>query len=107
VTQPSLFEPPKPEKQVTPDNALRERQQFVLELVRNAGRDGLTPDEVGARLCARKGRHGIEERCEWCSANGRDVLTALRKHGKVKSRRSGQWYALEGVVEPKREGIPF
>lgn len=108
MTQQSLFDVPKSEKTVKPDSALRERQLFVLELVRSAGPNGLTADQVGAQLCARRDKHTVDEICEWCAANGREVLTALRNHGKVKSRRSGQWYALEGVVTPQANDVdPF
>lgn len=106
MTQATLFDAPQPEPQLT------ERQQFALELVQNAGRDGLGADDVGAQLCARRGKHPADELCEWCGVSGREVLRALRTKGKVKSRRGGSWYALEGVVEPEPEqrpghGIPF
>jgi hypothetical protein len=106
VTQPTLFDPPVVDKPLT------DRQQFVVELLQRAGREGLAADEVGANLCERKGKHPAGDRCEWCSKNGLQVLRSLRsRHGKVKSRRNGSWYALDGVIEPDPPGmtneIPF
>lgn len=98
MSQPSLFDPPAAEKVEKP---LTERQQFVLELVQHAGSEGLAADEVGARLCARRGKHDVDDRCQWCPTSGREVLKALRRRGLVKSRRNGSWYALEGQVEPE------
>ena len=101
---PVELEPLKPE--------LTDRQQHALQLLQHAGRAGLTVDEVGAAWCERRGKHSADTRCTWCGQNGRDVLKALRRKGKVKQRRdgSGTWYALEGLVEPEpadRGEIPF
>lgn len=88
-----------PEPTVKPE--LTDRQQHALEFVRRSGRAGASVDEVGAAWCAHRGKHSDDTRCEWDGQSGRDVLKALRKKGKVKSRRDGSWYALEGVVEPE------
>lgn len=110
MMQPSLFEPPTPAKVEKP---LTERQKFVLELVQHAGAEGHSADEVGAQLCARRGKHDVDDRCQWCPTSGREVLKALRRHGKVKSRRNGSWYALEGQVESEElppgmtDAIPY
>jgi hypothetical protein len=90
VTEPTLF----PVEAVPP--TLTERQQFVLEQLRNFGEDGLSADEVGALLCARRGRHDAGTRCEYDSSNGTGVLKALKKKGLARRRRGGTWLALSG-----------
>ena len=115
VAQTSLFGGEEPlavstdVRKARPERPLTERQQFVLELLQNAGPDGLTPDDVGRQLHGHQGKHSDEELCQWCPVAAREVLRALRNRGKVKSRRTGSWYALDGVVRPSRpgEGIPF
>jgi hypothetical protein len=37
-----------------------------------------TADEAGALLHERRGKHGRDERCEWCARDGADVLDRLR-----------------------------
>lgn len=102
VAQTSIFGDEQP-LQPPAKPELTERQQHALQLLQHAGRAGLTVDEVGAAWCAHRGKHSDDTRCAWCGQNGRDVLKALRRKGKVKQRRdgTGTWYALEGVVEPE------
>lgn len=92
MTEPTLFPVEPVPVQLT------ERQQFVLEQLRNFGEDGLDADEVGALLCARRGRHDAGTRCEYDSSNGTSVLKALKKKGLVRKRgRGGTWLALSTV----------
>lgn len=83
---PTLFAPPPA------DGDLTERQRFALNLVRRTA-GGVTDEEIGAHLHARRGRHISTDVCRWCSDEGRGVLEALRKRGLVTRRRTGVWQA--------------
>ena len=79
------------------ERPLTDRQQHALDYLTAAGHTGRTADEVGAELCARRGKHAAGDRCVWCAKAGNEVLRALRRHGKVKQLRNGTgcWVALE------------
>jgi hypothetical protein len=69
---------------------LTERQQFTLELVRNAGQMSalVAGAEIHKRLYAGGCRYckpGIP--CQYAESNGRQVLEALRKKGLLKRDR--------------------
>lgn len=82
---------------VPPETKLTARQRFALETV---GRYQPIPsDELGAHLCARRGKHAADVRCEWCSRAGREVGAALRKKGLVRMRREQGW-TLAGYTPP-------
>lgn len=81
------------------------RQQRVLELVRQAGPDGVHADEIGAALHEeREGRwqHSRDDRCLYCASTGKEVLGALKKKGLVRYRRArsgmpGYWQAVDAT----------
>lgn len=64
---------------------LTERQQRALDLIEAAGWDGLRTDELGAALHHPK--HGLNERCEFCTSAATEVGSALRRKGLVCQRR--------------------
>jgi hypothetical protein len=84
---------------------LGDRQHFVLELVERAGTDGVSADEAGAAWCAERGKHPVEERCEFDGKTGNDVLRSLRAKGLVRYRkrtpdREGGWVAVDASEPP-------
>lgn len=94
--------------------SLTERQQRALDLIREAGWDGLKTDELGAALHHPK--HGLNDRCEFCVSAGNEVGAALRRKRLVQQRRrqdaNGLVYSVWTTVDarpPRRdEGeIPF
>ena len=102
-----LFEMPPPQK-------LSDRHQRALDLMEAAGWDGLKTDEVGAALHHPK--HGLNDRCEFCSSAGNEVGSALRRKRLVQQRRrqdgNGLVYSVWTTVDarpPRRdEGeIPY
>ena len=66
------------------DPRLTARQQRALDLIEAAGWDGLRTDELGAALHHPK--HGLNERCGWCSSAGNEAGSALRSKGLVERR---------------------
>lgn len=64
---------------------LTPKQQRALDLITAAGWDGLKTDELGAALHHPK--HGLNDRCSWCSSAGNEAGSALRRKGLVKQRR--------------------
>lgn len=114
LEQTSLLGEPEPIPIRTPragePKPLTERQQFTLDLVTAAGRQGLNSDDVGAAWCAHRGKHDTDERCQWCGVAGREVLRALRRRGLVRSRRTGEWYATnlppETAIDPDVDPFP-
>ena len=78
---------------------LGDKQAFALDLVRQAGHDGVTAEEVGAAWHAHKGKHPVDRYCDWCLDTGRSVLQTKALRGLVVRRRiSGRW-------EPRREAL--
>lgn len=91
---------------------LTPRQQLAFDYVRE--RDGATADEVGAFLHAHRDRrpHGVDDRCNWCTKDGRGVLTSKALAPLVRYRidkQLGRVYIVRNqadrvrVVEPVRE----
>lgn len=103
MSQLDLFSPPKPQPK-----PLTDLQQEALDFVKTAGHEGVSADELGAEICARRSKHDAGSRCRWCASNGKDMLTTLRAKGHVKSRRGAGWYALELPPEPTNDqDIPY
>lgn len=97
------------------DGGLSDRQSLVLELLRD-NPEGLRAIDVGSLLHqSRDCPHCSPTRtCEYASASGTEVLTALRKRGLTVHRRTGRWEALDGVrhlpdgsYDPSTSDIPF
>lgn len=89
---------------------LTERQQFALELVEAAGRNGIHADELGAILHEERGKHPRDSRCQWDGANGKSILDALKKKGLVRYVRSrnglpGFWRAESASAAPPARGM--
>jgi hypothetical protein len=85
----------RPLVEVAATPVLRERQQLVWDWIREVP-GGLTADEVGALLHSRKGKHGPDERCQWCTAEGRSALqTVALRQLLVRRRDSGRWEPRE------------
>lgn len=98
---------------------LTDRQQRALDLIKAAGYDGLTSDELGARI---HDRHSDDQRCAFCGSTGLELGRALRNKGYAQQRRrkapGGDLYMVWTVVgkldPPKPEtaaqphdGIPY
>lgn len=90
-----------------PDQRLTPRQRIALEYIGHHAPVG--SDELGAFLHedrrARGGRgHSSEERCDFCTGEGRQMGAALRQKGLVRHRNGdgGGWY-LAGNEAPKHE----
>jgi len=93
-------------------NGLTPRQQHALDTI--AAMQPVASDELGAELCARKGKHPPDQRCHWCSKNGREVGAALRRKGLVRFRKRSNGWTLVGyrpadhlppVQNAQREGF--
>lgn len=88
---------------------LTDRQQTVLDALTRAGQDGIDTDQAGALLCAHKGIHGPDDRCQYDGRSGKQVLEALAAKGLCRYRRAnrgrgihGAWLAT-GQPEPEPE----
>jgi hypothetical protein len=92
---------------------LRPRQAYALELLRDAGTDGLQPVILGALMHDWAGRHPIGRPCDFCASTGNELLRALRRKGVARQRRvDGRtfWQATGLPVERARgmsEDIPY
>lgn len=89
---------------------LGERQQFVLALVEQAGPDGVSADEAGAAWCAERGKHPVEERCEFDGKGGNETLRSLRAKGLVRYRkrtpdREGGWVVAGAAGAERVRGM--
>ena len=74
---------------VAPAKPARQTQTaWALDRIRDAGENGLHPDELGALLHERDGKHDAGDRCEWCARDGARVLRRLDRARKV-TRRHG------------------
>jgi hypothetical protein len=79
---------------------LTERQRFALNLI---GQLGPAPsDELGAHMHARRGKHGADQRCEWCAREGKGIGAELLAKNLVKQRR-GEGWVLVGAIASARE----
>lgn len=93
---------------VPPGVRVTARQRLAVEYV--AAKQPVPSDELGAVLhadrLARGGRgHSVDERCEWCRSEGREMGAALRRLGLVRERRGAGW-VLEGAAAPPRAAAP-
>lgn len=90
LVQPTLIDIPPVEK----PRELTERQQLAYEYVRITP-GGVTADEVGAWLHAHKPPeqrpHGVDQRCIYCTRDGRSVLTSVAVSPLVIRRRGGKY----------------
>jgi hypothetical protein len=75
---------------VDPTVKLTVRQRYALEIIHDL--QPVTSDELGAHLCARRGKHAADTRCQYDTVNGREVARALRAKGLVRERRDEGWY---------------
>ena len=72
------------------DLKLGPRQQLVYDHIREHG--SLTDDEAGALIHESRGKHHRDQRCNWCTREGRQVLASLRGKGLLTRKRgSGLW----------------
>ena len=82
---------------------LTDRQQRAYDLIEAAGWDGLRTDELGAALHHPK--HGLNERCGWCSSAGNESGSALRRKQLVRQRRrrdaNGLVYSVWTTIDAK------
>lgn len=92
-----LFEPPKP---VTPLRALTEKQQRGYDLAKTTP-GGITADELGAIEHERRGRHHRDQRCDYCTPEGKSVLESVAlKPLLIRRRESGRYSARDGTGTP-------
>lgn len=89
--------------------ALSARQQLAFDYVR--AHDGVTADEVGASLHTHRDRrpHGVDDRCEWCSRDGRAVLTSKALKPLVRYRldkQHGRLYIARNPEDRLRDPDP-
>lgn len=91
-----------------PAKTLTARQQLAFDYVRE--RTGVTAEEVGAYLHARKERrpHSIDKRCDYCARDGRGVLTSKAVAPLVTYRRDpdGNLYVARDPADRIREPAP-
>lgn len=98
MTEP-LFDVPAEPRQLT------DRQAWIYGIIVDAGVEGITSDELGARMHERWGKHSAGERCEFCPRDGSHALReAAISERVVKKGRLG-WIALE-VQAPAAEVVP-
>ncbi len=73
---------------------LTPRQQAALDYI--ASHDGVPAAEIGAHLHNLRGRHTTDGRCEWCQAEGLDVVRskALRQLVTYRKTSEGRLYLL-------------
>jgi hypothetical protein len=96
-----------------PPPELHPRQQLVMDALKAAGHEGIRADEAGAHIHARRGKHGLDQRCDWCAREGREVLRRLKELGKARLDRHGNWRAADapgpqdGSYDPSTAPIPF
>lgn len=101
AAQEALFDVPAEPKKRT------DRQELVLQAVQRAGIDGIDAADAGAILCARRGRHSADDRCQWDGMNGKGVLEELRAKGLVVYRRAkgslpGAWITAGEIPDDGR-----
>lgn len=99
------------------DGNLTDRQQRALDAITGAGWAGLKSDELGAVMHAPK--HGLHERCSFCTSAGYELASGLRARGLVELRRrtdpkkvlSSVWVAVGAPqrkrAEREKERIPY
>lgn len=96
----------------TVDVQLTIRQRFVFDHVCNTA-GGLTADEVGALLHARRGKHSVDLRCRFCASDGSDVLRSKALKPLLRRvRATGVWLPRDPelaahVPDGSSEDVPF
>lgn len=75
-------------------DGLTPRQRHALDTI--ARMQPIASDELGAELCAWRGKHPADRRCVWCASGGREVGAALRRKGLVRFRRRADGWTLAG-----------
>lgn len=80
--------------------SLSPRQQAAYDYIR--AHDGVPADEIGAHWHEQRGKHAAGSRCEWCDADGRDVVRskALRPLVTYRRTRDGNLYVLRDRSTP-------
>lgn len=89
--QPMLFKLPKPVAVLRP---LTERQQRIYTLICSKP-GGLTAVELGQILHSGRGRHPVDDQCEFC---GRDGMRSIKERGirqRVIRRQGGVYEAID------------
>lgn len=84
---------------------LTPNQQLAWDYVRE--RDGVTADEVGALIHSQPDRrrsHGVDERCDWCARDGRQVLASKAVKPLVTYKRNAGHAGKLGRVYVVRNG---
>ena len=71
---------------------LTNRQAVGLSFLRDAGHDGLRPQELGELMFGQPSRYA--------KSTGLDLLKALKKKGHARQTRGGIYIALELAPEP-------
>lgn len=88
IEQPPLF---TASDTILPLQRLTDRQARIYAwIVSTPG--GVTSDELGAHMHADRGRHGEDDRCQWCAPDGASALQekALRQR-LIRRKVSGRW----------------
>lgn len=103
ATQHTLFDQPPTSPK------LGDRQKLALALLEAAEPDGLTTDQLGARIHEHRGTHDHKSRCDWCESEGNDVLRSQGlKPLVVRRRADGRWHPRNPPSPPDDNGdIPF
>jgi hypothetical protein len=63
------------------DEQLGPVQREAMRVIRRTGT--MSRAEAGAIACAHRGRHSVDETCEWCGTNGALLLESLIRRGLV------------------------
>lgn len=82
---------------------LTPRQAAALELVRQAGHDGIPAGEIGAHWHAHQGKHPAGRRCQYCQDEGSGVLRSKALAPLVKRRRKDGMYVLRHAEPPSAQ----
>lgn len=67
----------------------------------------LTRDEAGAITHQHRGKHGSEERCQWCAVDGAIVIESLVKRGLVERGAEGSVQLARPKVNQPDDEIPY
>jgi hypothetical protein len=82
------------------DEQLGSMQREVIRFVRQHGT--VSRDEVGAVIHAHRGRHTVDQTCQWCAVDAAPLLRALARRGLIERRRDG----LVQLPDPKPQSGP-
>lgn len=83
------------------DDTLGPVQRAAMRIIRRTGT--MSRAEAGAIACAHRGRHTVEETCEWCGTNGALLLESLIRRKLVVPALGGdvRLAAGQGVRAPE------